>query len=106
VPSPLTLVPTPGKDRFHLLPFTFFKCILIVQRGFALLLQVCVYRALIKLTSQPPYLLILCHHAPLIFNSIQFSALYSYIDGLFQYFSFSNIFFTYPTSCSPFRQAH
>jgi hypothetical protein len=55
------------------------------------------YRALIKLTPSPCYLLTLYHHAPLIFNSLQYSALYSQIDGLFQYFSFSifvAIFFT------------
>jgi hypothetical protein len=52
----------------------FFKCILMAQKGFVLVLQVFVYCALIKLNLW--YLLILCHHVPLIFNSLQYSALY------------------------------
>jgi hypothetical protein len=37
---------------FSLLPFIFLKCVLIVQGSFTLVLQTCIYHALIKLT--PP----------------------------------------------------
>jgi hypothetical protein len=40
----------PEKTWFTLLPFNFLKCRLIVQGGFAMELQVCIYHALIKLT--------------------------------------------------------
>jgi hypothetical protein len=52
------------------------KYILIVQEGFALVLQVSMYRAFIKLTPPLHYLLILYHHAPLIFSSLQNSVLH------------------------------
>jgi hypothetical protein len=47
--------------------FLLIKCILIAQEGCALVLQVCIYEAFIKLTPLLPYLLILYHHASLIF---------------------------------------
>jgi hypothetical protein len=47
-----------------------------VEGGFTLVFQACIYHALIKLTPSPYYLLILYHHAPLILNSLQYSALY------------------------------
>jgi hypothetical protein len=37
---------------------------------------------------------------------VQYVLLHSYVDGLFQYFSFSYNFFLSPTSCNPFRQMH
>jgi hypothetical protein len=49
-----------------------------------LVLQACMYRALSKLTPSP--LLTLYHHAPLTFNRLLYSALYSYIDGCFNIF--------------------
>jgi hypothetical protein len=72
----LPLVPTPEKDLFFPLALHFFKCILIDQGSFALVLLACIYYVLIKLTSSPHYLLILYHHAPLIFKSLPYSALY------------------------------
>jgi hypothetical protein len=49
IPTHLSLVPIPGKDLVCS-PASFFKkCILIVQEGFALVLQACLYHALIKL---------------------------------------------------------
>jgi hypothetical protein len=49
---------TPNKDLFYPAVLHFFlKCILIVQEGFALVFQACIYYALIKLTL-PPQLLI------------------------------------------------
>jgi hypothetical protein len=37
---------------------------------------------------------------------VHYIILFSYIDKLFQYFSFSNIFISSPTSHCPFRQTH
>jgi hypothetical protein len=44
------MVPTPAKDLFYSTALHFFKCLLIVQGGFAFVLQACTYCALIKLT--------------------------------------------------------
>jgi hypothetical protein len=82
------------KTYFCLLPFICFKCILIVKGGFALVFQACVYPALVKST-----LPLLLTHPLLQFSpniqklTVQCTILYSYIDGLFQYFSFFSIFF-------------
>jgi hypothetical protein len=84
------------KICFSLLPFIFFKCLLIVQGCFTLVLQACIYCALIKLLP-PCYFLILYHNAPLIFNSLQYSTSYSHIEELFQYFSFSNLSLSPPS---------
>jgi hypothetical protein len=67
---PLLLVPTPGKDLFYHPVLHFFKCVLIVQRGFAMIFHTCIYHALIKLS---PYI---CT-APLLFSSLQCIALYN-----------------------------
>jgi hypothetical protein len=70
---------TPPQKRLSFPTCTSFfkiKYTLIVQGGFALVLQVCLYHALIKLTSSPHYLLILYHCAPLILNRLLYSALY------------------------------
>jgi hypothetical protein len=53
----------------------------------------------------PHYLLIFYHLAPLTTYSTHI-ILHSYIDQLFQYFSFANIFFPSTTSCIPFKQTH
>jgi hypothetical protein len=54
VPTNLPLVPTPEKDLFFPLVFHFLiKCILIVQEDVILVLQACIYHALIKLTPSP-----------------------------------------------------
>jgi hypothetical protein len=70
MPSPLPLVPTPRKDLFYppVLPF-FLKCVLIVQGVFTLVLQVCLYCAFMNWPPPLCSLLILYHHASLIFNS-------------------------------------
>jgi hypothetical protein len=83
----LPLVSTPGKDICFPLLFTFLKCILIVQGGFAVILQACIYHALIKLA--PPLLtLSLSPCSPNVQQlTVQYIMLYSYIDGLFQYFN-------------------
>jgi hypothetical protein len=47
---PLPLISIPEKIYLPLLPFSFLNCVLIVQGGFTLVHQVCIYRALIKLT--------------------------------------------------------
>jgi hypothetical protein len=93
--------PTPEKIYFSLLPFIFLiKYILIVQGNFTLVLQVCIYGALNSLPS-----IIYSFLSPFFPNiqqlTIQYIILYSYTDELFQYFSFSNIFFLSPTSFSP-----
>jgi hypothetical protein len=102
----LPLVSTPRKDLFFPPDLHFFKikCALIVQGCFTLVLQVCINCAFIKITSSPP---LLTHS--LSPKSQQFSVqcimVYSYVDSLFQYFSFSNIFFLSPTSHSHFRHS-
>jgi hypothetical protein len=53
----------------------FLKYILIVQGGFALVFQSCIYHALIKLTPHH-CLLILYYTAPLLLNSLQCITLY------------------------------
>jgi hypothetical protein len=90
---PSFLVPTPSHwystlDKiyfFSCLSFFLIKCVLIVQGGFALVLQVCIYHALIKLI--PHYLLFIYHQAALIFNTLLLAIegiiLYSHIDELF-----------------------
>jgi hypothetical protein len=66
------LLLTSGKDLFFSPALHFFKikCILIIQRGIVLVLPVCIYRALTTLIHSPYYLLIIYHHAPIIFNII------------------------------------
>jgi hypothetical protein len=54
----------------------FLKVYIDNPRGFALVFQACIYHALIKLTPLLCYLLFLYHHAPIIFSSLQYSALY------------------------------
>jgi hypothetical protein len=71
----LPQIPTSRKDLFFPPALHFKNCVLIVQGGFALVLHACIHSVLIKLTS-PCYLLMLYHHAPLIFNTLQYSALY------------------------------
>jgi hypothetical protein len=112
VPSPLPLVLTTWKHLFSSCP-SFFKigCILIVQGEFALILQGCIYRAFIKCPPLLTHCLSPCspNIQQWIQLNIQFNVCiisYSYIDELFQYFSFSNIFFLYPTSLCPLRQTH
>jgi hypothetical protein len=97
---PLPLVPTPGEDLFFLfaLHFLKIKCILIVQGDFSLVLPVCTYHAFSKLIPFSP---LLTHSlSPCSPNIHQFAVqciiLYSYIDGLLQYFSFTNIYFLPP----------
>jgi hypothetical protein len=83
---PSFLVPTPSHWYPPQKRFIFPSCspflknyVSIIQGGFTLVLPVCIYRGLIKLTPPLQYLLILCHHALLIFNSLQCIMLYSYI---------------------------
>jgi hypothetical protein len=75
VHPPLTGIHPWERSIFPYCP-SFFKCILIVQAGFVFVLQACVYGVLIKLTPTPRYLLIPYHCAPLIFNSLPYSALH------------------------------
>jgi hypothetical protein len=56
---------------------SFLKCILMVQGWFTLVLQTCIYHALIKLA--PHYLLFLYHCDSLIFNSLWYSTSYIHI---------------------------
>jgi hypothetical protein len=72
--------------------------VLVVHGGLTLILCVYIYCALIKLTHSLP---LLTHSlAPRSLNiqqlTVQCITLYSYMDGLFQYFSFFNIFFISP----------
>jgi hypothetical protein len=76
VPTFLPLVSTPRKDFSPLLYIFKIKCIVIVKGSLALVLQVCIYHDFIKFLPPLHYLLILHHHAPLIFNSLLHSALY------------------------------
>jgi hypothetical protein len=66
-----------------------------------------VYHVLIELTYP---LFITLSLSPCSCNiqqlTIQSIMLCSYIDGLFQYFSLSAIFFSSPASCSSLRQTH
>jgi hypothetical protein len=72
-----TLVPSPRKELLYPPVLHFLlKCILLVQGGFTLALPACIYHALSKLIPSPHYLLILYHHASLIFNNLQSSTLY------------------------------
>jgi hypothetical protein len=75
--TPIILVPTPERDLVFppTLHFFLIKCILIVRGSLALVLQVYIHHAFIKLTPSP-CLLILYHHTLLIFNSLLYSALY------------------------------
>jgi hypothetical protein len=84
----------------------FFKCILIFQGGFTLAFQTCIYHALIRLHSPITYsfsITILSQQDPPIIQqlTVHYIILYSYVDGMFQYFSFSNIFFLSPSLESP-----
>jgi hypothetical protein len=99
----LPLAPRPGKDLFFIPILHFFKVCIDSSRGFCL--QACIYHALI--ISTPHYLHSLSPCSSNIQQlTVQCIILYSHIDGLFQYFSFSNIFFTSPISSSPLRQTH
>jgi hypothetical protein len=99
------LVPTPEKNLFYPSVLNYFKCVVTVQGWFTLVLQAWIYSALIKLS--PPLLtlsLSLC--LPNIQQlTVQYIILYSNIDGLFQHYSFSNIFPS-STTCSPLRKPH
>jgi hypothetical protein len=103
----LQLVPTPGKDLFYpsVLNF-FFKCILIVQGGFTLVLQACIYRALVKLTTSLITFSLLPCSRNIQWFMVDYVMLHSCIDDLFQYFSFSNTFFVFLASCCSLRQSH
>jgi hypothetical protein len=59
---PLPLVSTPRKDLYFppALHFFFIKCILIVQGGFFLVLQVCIYSALT--VYSPPHIIYSFYH--------------------------------------------
>jgi hypothetical protein len=91
---PPYLVPTvPSTGTHHQKRFIFpsfpslkkKKWILIVQGGFDLVLQVCIYPAFFTLTPSPP--LLTNSLSPCIPNiqqlTVQYIILYSYIDGLF-----------------------
>jgi hypothetical protein len=107
VPTPSHWYPAMEKIFFPSCPsFLKIKCILIVQGDFNLILQVRICHDFIKLTPSPPLLTYsLSLRSPNIQQlTIQCIILYSYIDGFFQYFSFSNIFFLFPTFCSVLRQ--
>jgi hypothetical protein len=93
MPTHLPLVPTPRKDLFYPLALHFFKkCILIAQGSFTLVLQVFLYSALIKFTP-PPLLTHSLSPCSLKYSTayVVYIILYSHINGMFQYFSFSNI---------------
>jgi hypothetical protein len=70
------LMPSPShwysslENMFYLPSFIFLKCILIVQGGFTLAFQTCIYHAVIRLNPLH-YLLFLYYHAPLLFRSLQ-----------------------------------
>jgi hypothetical protein len=100
------LVSAPGKNLCYALHF--FKYILMAQKGFILALQACKFWALMKLTLlHRCYTLCLSPYFPNIQQlTEQCIILYSYIDGLFQYFSFSIIFFPSTASYSLLRQTH
>jgi hypothetical protein len=89
VPTSLPLILILKKTYFSPTLHFLTKCILIVQGGFALVLQVCMYHALIKFTSST--LLLLTHFlSPCSPNIQQLTVkciiLYLYVDGSFQYF--------------------
>jgi hypothetical protein len=94
----------PQKKLFPFCHTLFIKCLLVVQGGFALVLQVCIYHALIKLIPAPYYLLILYDHASLIFNSLfathYIIIIYRWVISIF--FILSH-FLNSPTSHSPLR---
>jgi hypothetical protein len=75
VSTPLLLISTPRKDLFFppALHFLKIKGIIGSPRGFALVLR-SAYNVL--LSTQPPSLLFLYHHAYLMFNSLLCSASY------------------------------
>jgi hypothetical protein len=110
VPTPLPLVLTPGK-RFIFLScpsLIKIKCILIVQGGFALALQVCMYHTFIKL---PPSLPLPTHslspYSPNI-HSLLYCALY-YIHIYMSYFNiFHSLTFSFSLQppIAPTRHTH
>jgi hypothetical protein len=110
IPIALPLVPPPGKVLFFppALHFFLIKCMLIVQEGYSLVHQDCIYHAFIKLTPSPPlFTHPLSPYSPNIQHlTIQCIVLYSRMCGLFQKFSFSNLFFLSPNFCSPLREIH
>jgi hypothetical protein len=103
-------LPTLEKIYFFLLPFILkIRCILIVQGCFTLVLQRSV--DIMFLSNYPPSPLLLTLSlspcSPHIQQlTVQCIILYSYIDGLFQYFSFSNIFFLSSISQNSLRQTN
>jgi hypothetical protein len=110
---PLGSKPPTGihSQKRYILPscYSFCKnCLFIVQGDFALVLQVCIYCVFMKFNPTP--LLLLYFLSACSSNSQQFTVqckiLYSYIDGLFWYFSFFNIFFLVHTSHSSLRQTN
>jgi hypothetical protein len=60
------LVPIPGKALFYLPVLHFFL---------KFVFQTCIYHALIRLPTSPHYLFFLCHHVPLLSNSLQCTVL-------------------------------
>jgi hypothetical protein len=86
------------KDLFYFPVFNILNCILIVQGGFTLVFQTCVYHASIRLT---PYCLTLSVSScfpviqQLTVHCIIFS---SHTNVVFQYFSLSNILSLSPMS--------
>jgi hypothetical protein len=104
VSTHLPLIITPGKDLFLPTALHFLKCILIIQRGFALVFQACIYHTLIKLIPSPFYLHILYHNVSLILKNLQYTTLYYiYISvGCFNIF-ISQHLFTSSASHSPLK---
>jgi hypothetical protein len=85
----------PQKDLFFppALLFHLRRTILIVQGGFTLALQVCIYIVLLSINPHH-YLLVLCHHAPSPVASAQGSISYLCIDGCLS--SFHSLTFSLP----------
>jgi hypothetical protein len=108
--NPFPVVPTPRNDLLFPPGLHFLKRNnkLVIQGCFTWVLQVHIFWDFIKLRSSP---LLLTHSlSPYSLNiqhlTIQCSMLYSYIDGLFQYFLFLIIFIFFLTSHSPNRWIH
>jgi hypothetical protein len=105
-PSTSHWYPPPEKTCFFLLPF-FLKCILIVQRGISLILQACVYHALIKLPLPPLLTHSLSPCSPNIHQlMVQCITLNSCLEGCPNISHSLTIFLPSPTSHHPLRQTN
>jgi hypothetical protein len=104
---PFLLVPIPRQDPFYLPILHFFKCILTIQGGIALVFQMCLSN--FNQINLLYYFLFFYFPVPLLFKNLQcIVILSSYTDTLHFniIYSLSFSFPLLPLPYSPFRQTH